>query len=59
MNGQLERLVTARESKTEPTGPMLFLMLFGDEPVPEAHDERSILRVPWMTVDVAKARGWR
>jgi hypothetical protein len=34
-------------------------VLFGDEPLPDGCDERKIVRIPWLDVDVAKARGWR
>jgi hypothetical protein len=38
---------------------MPFLVLSGDEAAPDCCDGRMIVRIPWLTVDVAKARGWR
>jgi len=58
MNGQLERRVTVLESRSGIIGQR-FVMLFGDEAAPPDCDESSILHVPWISVDVARARGWR
>jgi hypothetical protein len=57
MNGHLTRRVTALESRS--MGAMPFLVLSGDEAAPDCCDGRMIVRIPWLTVDVAKARGWR
>jgi hypothetical protein len=58
MNGQLERRLTALETKA-PNGQAPFLILFGDESIPAGSDGRKVVRIPWLNVDVAKARGWR
>jgi hypothetical protein len=56
MNG-LERRVVALETRS--IDPITFLVLFGDEPVPDGCDEWKIVHIPWLTVAEAKARGWR
>ena len=58
MNGQLTRRVKALETRG-PNGPMPLVVLLDDEPVPDGSDEREVLRISWLSVDVAKARGWR
>ena len=58
MNGQLERRVVALESRADPVGQR-FLVLFGDEQAGDDCDERTVVRIPWLTVKEARARGWR